>query len=65
MKKHNVFGKIIFWLGFFLFILGVSVNGTVGIVKDAPDIVSYYSLPALIVGVLLLLISNGFKKEEH
>jgi len=63
MKKHTQFGKVIFWLGFFLFVLGVFFNERVGTITD-PQIFSSFSLPAILTGIVLLVISNFFIKES-
>ncbi len=64
MKKNTQFGKIIFWLGFLLFILGSAFNETLGIIKDAPGSFYSFSIPAIIIGIILLIISNVFIKEK-
>ncbi|SFL45672.1 hypothetical protein SAMN04487943_101647 [Gracilibacillus orientalis] len=64
MKKHTPFGKVIFWLGFLLFILGSAFNETLGIITNAPESFYSFSISAIIIGIILLIISNVFIKEK-
>ncbi|MGP4038625.1 hypothetical protein ACTWP4_01765 [Gracilibacillus sp. D59] len=64
MKKHTPFGKMVFWLGFVIFVLGIAFNGTLDIIQDAPESVYSFSTPAIIIGIILITISNVFKKEN-
>ncbi|WP_018930510.1 hypothetical protein [Gracilibacillus lacisalsi] len=64
MTKHTLFGKVIFWLGFLIFILGFMFNETLGIIQDVPASVYSFSMPAIIIGIILIIISNVFKKEN-
>ncbi len=63
MKKHTKLGKVIYWLGFLLFILGIGFHEKVGIITDSPVVFSTFSLPAIIIGIILLFISNFSKKR--
>lgn len=64
MKIHTPLGKVIYWLGFLLFILGIGFNENFGIISDSPGILTSFSIPAIIIGIILLLISNFFKKRN-
>lgn len=61
MKKHSPLGKVIFWLGFLLFVLGIAFNDSLGWIADGPKILSSFSIPSIITGVILIIISNFFK----
>ncbi|WP_096200455.1 hypothetical protein [Bacillus sp. FJAT-45350] len=63
MTKHSTIGKIIFWLGFLFFMLGIGFNERVEIITNAPDLYTSLSTPAIIVGVVLLVLSNYFKSH--
>ncbi|RDW15123.1 hypothetical protein [Oceanobacillus chungangensis] len=64
MKKHTKFGKIIGWLGFLFFMLGFAFNERIGVmVEDIPEVYYPFSLPSIIIGIILLVISNFFKKR--
>ncbi|WP_163580814.1 hypothetical protein [Gracilibacillus saliphilus] len=62
MKKHTLFGKVIFWLGFLIFIAGFIFNESIGTIQDVPASVYSLSIPAIIIGIILIIISNVFKK---
>jgi vacuolar-type H+-ATPase subunit I/STV1 len=63
MKKHTLAGKVIAWTGFFLFIFGVMFNEQIGVLaEDIPETLYPFSLPAIIAGIVIILISNFFKK---
>ncbi len=64
MNIHTTVGKVIFWVGFTLFILGFGFNKNFGIINDVPEIYGTLSLPAIILGVVLLLLSNFYKKSK-
>ncbi|MGN8644906.1 hypothetical protein ACTNEO_02310 [Gracilibacillus sp. HCP3S3_G5_1] len=64
MKKHTLIGKVLFWLGFLIFILGFIFNKTVGIIQEVPESVYSLSIPAIIIGIVLIIISNVFKNRE-
>lgn len=64
-KKHTTLGKIISWLGFLLSIIGLMFNEGIGILaEDIPETFYPFSLPLIIIGIILLLVSNFFKKKN-
>ncbi|WP_062052217.1 hypothetical protein [Bacillus sp. JCM 19034] len=63
MKKHTNVGKVIYWLGFVLFILGFAFNDMIGMITNGPEIFSNLSIPAFIGGIVLLICSNFFTKK--
>ena len=62
MKKHNSIGKFLYYVGIFLFAIGFTLNQTIGII-DAPGPYSSFSVPLIIIGIVLLVTSNFFKKN--
>jgi hypothetical protein len=64
MKKHSKLGKVVFWFGFLLFILGWMFNKEIGILaEDIPEVFYPFSLPAILIGIIIIFISNFFKKK--
>lgn len=65
MKKHTKFGKVIGWLGFLLFMLGFMFNESIGVLaEDIPEDFYPFALPSIIIGIILLLLSNFFRKKN-
>ncbi|GAA0603313.1 hypothetical protein GCM10009001_20340 [Virgibacillus siamensis] len=64
MRKHSPLGKVVFWLGFLLSVLGIAFNDSLGMITDGPDIFSFFSVPAIITGVILIIVSNFFKNRD-
>ena len=64
MKKHTKLGKSIFWLGFLFFITGMMFNERIGTITDGPEVFSTFSLPLLITGIIIVLISNFFTNKK-
>ncbi|KLV14752.1 hypothetical protein ABW02_25885 [Niallia circulans] len=64
-KKYTILGKVIAWLGFLFFMLGFMFNESIGVLReDIPEDFYPFSLPSIIIGIILLLISNFFKKKN-
>lgn len=64
MKKHTKIGKIFFWFGFLFFISGMAFNQTIGVIKDGPEALSSFSMPSIISGLILIIVSNFFKRKD-
>jgi hypothetical protein len=64
MKKHTTFGKVIGWLGFLFFMLGFTFNGKIGVISDAPENLAALSVPGIIIGIVLMIISNFFRRKN-
>ena len=65
MKKHTKFGKVIFWLGFLFAILGLAFNEKLGAITDGPEFFSTFSIPSIIIGIILIVISNFLKSKNE
>ncbi|MBU8790568.1 hypothetical protein NSA56_03845 [Oceanobacillus caeni] len=64
-KKYTTFGKVIYWLGFLFFISGLFFFSESGVLaEDIPETFYPFALPSTIIGIILLLISNFFKKRN-
>ncbi|WP_249872867.1 hypothetical protein [Oceanobacillus saliphilus] len=62
MKKHNRTGKYLYYTGILLFAIGFALNQTIGI-TDAPAPYSSFSVPLIVIGIVLLVTSKFFKKN--
>lgn len=65
MKKHTKFGKVIGWLGFLFFISGLLFFSESGVLaEDIPEVFYPFALTSIIIGVILLVLSNFFRKKN-
>ncbi|MEH7239482.1 hypothetical protein [Bacillus sp. JJ1562] len=65
MKKHTKFGKVIGWLGFLFFISGFFFFSESGVsAGDIPEVFYSFSLPSIIIGIILIAMSNFFKNKN-
>jgi hypothetical protein len=62
IRKHNTMGKVLYWIGFLLFIMGFLFDDRISLIQDAPEQLSNYSLPAIILGIVIIISSNFFRK---
>lgn len=65
MKNHTKFGKVIFWIGFLFFMLGIAFNERISLIADGPEVFSTFSTPSIIIGIILIIISNFFKNKNN
>lgn len=63
LSKKSKPGKIIFIVGFILFVFGIIFNKSLGL-ADTPEYLETIALPIIIFGVIMLIISNFFRKSE-
>ena len=56
-------GKIILTVGFVLFISGIIFNKSLGL-ADSPGYLKAISLPLITFGVIMLITSNFFRRNE-
>ncbi len=64
MKRYNKFGKILFYIGILLSAVGFSFNQRIGI-ADTPEPYATFSIPLIVIGIILLVISNFYKKSKE
>ncbi|SFE28240.1 hypothetical protein SAMN05216238_1126 [Lentibacillus persicus] len=60
MKKHNNMGRSLYYIGTFLSAFGIAFE----LLEDAPDSLSVIAMPLIIIGVILLIASNFFRKTK-
>lgn len=64
LKKHTKFGKVFFWFGLLFFMSGVAFNQRLGVITEGPEILSTFSIPLIILGIILIVISNFFRNKN-
>ncbi|WP_080874519.1 hypothetical protein [Oceanobacillus timonensis] len=64
MKKHTKLGKRIFWAGFLFTMLGIAFNKSIGTITDGPEILSTFSVPSIIIGIIIVITSNFFTNKK-
>ncbi|MFC4025508.1 hypothetical protein ACFOUV_17135 [Oceanobacillus longus] len=63
LKKHNRIGKILANIGIYLFAIGFALNPTLG-VPDIPEPYSSFSVPLIVIGIVLSVTSNFSRKKD-
>lgn len=61
LKKHNKIGRVLFYLGTLLSAFGIAFKN----IKDTPESFSTFSIPLIIIGVILLIASNFYKESKE
>ena len=61
MKKHNKIGRILYFTGIWLNAIGLALAFVEGIPEPFPA----FAIPMIVVGVILLIASNFFKKNRE
>jgi hypothetical protein len=64
LKRHNKIGKFLFYIGILLSVVGFSFNQTIGI-TDTPEPYATLSVPLIVIGIILLVVSNFYKKSKE
>lgn len=59
MKKRNKIGRLLFFIGTVLSACGIAL----GLIKDTPEPLSTFSMPFIIVGVIVLIMSNFYRVD--
>ncbi|WP_077595995.1 hypothetical protein [Oceanobacillus kimchii] len=60
MKKHNKTGRLLYYFGIFISAFGITLE----LAEDAPELLSIIAMPLIIIGVILLIASNFFRKDK-
>lgn len=63
LSKKSKTGKVIFIVGFILFVFGIIFNKRLGL-ADTPVFLETIALPMIVFGVIMLIMSNFFRKSE-
>ena len=61
MKKHNKIGRILYFTGIWLNAIGFAL----AFVEDIPEPFPAFAIPMIVVGAILLIASNFFKKNRE
>ena len=65
IKKYTKVGNIIFYIGLLVFIFGLSMNEDIGWKKYYPEDYTTYSMPIMILGVVIIVGTNFFRKKKQ
>lgn len=65
IKKYTKAGNIIFYIGLLVFIFGLSMNEDIGWKKYYPEDYTNYSMPIMILGVVIIVGTNFFRKKKQ
>ncbi|MBP3951724.1 hypothetical protein [Bacillus suaedae] len=60
MRKHNKTGKILYFIGIWINAIGLALLWVEGIPEPYPS----FSIPLIVLGVILLISTNFFKKGK-
>lgn len=60
MRKHNETGRLLYYIGIFVSAFGIALE----LVDDTPEPLSVIAMPLIIIGVILLIASNFFRKNK-
>ncbi|WP_218144064.1 hypothetical protein [Lentibacillus persicus] len=63
-KKFNITGKIIAFIGMWAFAFGIALNKTISSITGIPEPYVSFSIPLIVIGILLLITSNLFKRNR-
>ncbi|ASN06768.1 hypothetical protein [Virgibacillus necropolis] len=64
IKKYTKAGNIIFYIGLLVFVFGLSMNEDIGWKKYYPEHYTSYSLPIMLAGVAIVIVTNFFRKKK-
>jgi len=64
MKNRTRMGKVLAYLGIFLFVTGIGFNQSIGYIDKSEPYTSF-SIPLIIIGMVLTISSNFFKKKPN
>lgn len=60
VKKHNKTGRLLYYTGIFVSAGGIGLE----LGKNAPEPFSVIAMPLIIIGVILLIASNFFRRNK-
>lgn len=64
LKEFNRKGKTIAFIAIWVAAIGFAFNKTIGI-SDTPDSLASLSIPLIVIGILLLIASNFFRRKRE
>lgn len=64
MKKHSLWGKLLFWVGYLFFMVGiVPITGVLKYSTLTPSRAA--AIFYIAIGLMMVLLSNFLKKESN
>jgi len=64
LKKFNRTGKVIAFLGLWVFAFGMAFNETIAGISGTPDSLAPLSIPLIVIGIIMLITSSFKRKRE-
>ncbi|MRG87502.1 hypothetical protein [Salinibacillus xinjiangensis] len=61
LDKYTKVGKILFWIGLAIFVVGLGFNENL---TDAPEQLAGISRPIMITGIVVVFLTNFFRKKK-
>ncbi len=63
-KRQTTTGKWLAYLGLWIFAAGFAFSEIIGI-EGTPSLLRSASIPMIVIGILMLIISNFFNEERY
>ena len=64
LKRFNRTGKMIAFIGIWVFAFGIAFNETIAGISGTPDSLAALSIPLIVIGVIMMITSNFFKRKR-
>lgn len=64
LKRFNRTGKVIAFIGMWVFAFGAAFNQTISDITGTPELLSSFSIPLIVIGIALMIGSNFFRKRR-
>lgn len=63
-KRFNRTGKVLAFIGIWVFAFGIAFNTTLGI-SNTSDSMASLSIPLIVIGIIMLITLNFFKRKSE
>ncbi|TFJ91696.1 hypothetical protein E4U82_16335 [Lentibacillus salicampi] len=64
-RRFNRTGKVIAFIGIWVFAFGIAFNETIAGISGTPDLLASLSIPLIVIGIIMLITSNFFKRKRE
>ncbi|WP_077324742.1 hypothetical protein [Virgibacillus siamensis] len=65
LKRFNRTGKVIAFIGLWVFAFGIAFNETTSGISGTPESSAASSIPLIVIGIIMLITSNFFKRKRE
>ncbi|WP_164667240.1 hypothetical protein [Virgibacillus doumboii] len=65
LKRFNRTGKVIAFIGMWVFAFGIAFNKTIAGISGTPDSLAALSIPLIVIGIVMLITANFFKRKPE